>query len=293
MGNDRGRAARLVAVALIGCAVGILASASAVAATPPPPGVFAVKASNGYAIDVLGSEARKGHPASVLVVAKRGDDEALYSAPATVTEESIQADLGELGEIAVTFHRSGQAKVVRSRCGRPRAAQVDAGFYEGTIEFHGEQGYTDVEATSAPGDVRFLLGLLCPGPSGRTGRNLPGAELDVQSASPFDPSLSVTKNRPGAPAHFEVGVLEKREGIVISRFAGLVAPARSFQYDTKAQTAAVKPPAPFSGSGTFRHTANPASRWSGNLTVDLPGRSDVLLTGFPQRSRLIPAHWSW
>jgi len=293
MGSSWGRAARFAAATAIGCALALPGFASAAAATLPAPGVFAVTASNGYVIDVLGAEARKGRPASVLVVARRGDDEALYSTRATVTEESIQADLGELGEIAVSFHRSGQAKAVRSRCGRPRAVKVDSGVYEGTINFHGEQGFTDVEATTAPGDVKFLLGLLCPGPSGRTGHNLPGAELDVQSASPFDPSLSVTKNTPGAPAHFEVAVLEKHDGIVISRFAGLVAPAKSFKYDTRAQTATVKPPAPFSGSAAFRHAANPMSRWSGNLTVDLPGRSDVLLTGFPQRSRLIPAHWSW
>jgi hypothetical protein len=258
-----------------------------------PPG-FTLKASNGYSIFVVAAPASKGRPATVIVVASGKRRGVTYFAPATVTESSIQADLGDLGEIAVTFRPSGRARSEHSVCNR-RPVSFDSGFYEGMIKLNGEEGYTRVEATRAQGDIQFLLDFICPGISGgRGGPFMPGAELDVDArGAQFGPYMKVVKNRPSAAAHFEVGIFEKREGIAIERFASPIAPASAFRFDPKVQTATVHPPAPFSGTAQFHRNATPANRWSGDLTVDLPGKSDVSLTEDNLQARLAHAKWDF
>ncbi len=258
------------------------------------PGAFKVKGSNGYSLFVFGAPARKGQPANVAIFVLSKHGGAFYDAPATVTETSMQANFGALGEIAVTFHPSGQAKKVRPRCGGKSFA-FDSGSYEGTIRFNGEEGFTSVEATSAKGDLSFLVDLVCPGISGQAGGAfLPGAELNAYvGPSRQGPHVKVVKNRPTARAHYEAGVSEVHEGVLISRFVNVVEPAGTFVFDPKVQTATLHPSAPFSGTGRFNRAAMPANRWSGNLTVDLPGRAGVKLTGSGDRAKLAHAHWDF
>jgi hypothetical protein len=258
-----------------------------------PPG-FTVKASNGYSIFVVGVAAHKGKPASIGIFVTGRRDGAFYAAPASVTETSIQADLGALGQIAVVFHPAGQARTERSECGG-NPVSLESGSYEGEIEFHGEEGYTTFEGTQAQGGIGFLLDVLCPGISGGSGGPfLPGAELDVNPRqSQPGPDLKVVKNSPRALAHFEVGIDEAREGISISRFSDPTAPAEAFEYDPKVQTATVHPSVPFAGRAQFRRNARQANRWTGNLTVDLPGRSGVHLTGGDLRASLAHARWDF
>jgi hypothetical protein len=242
----------------------------------PAPGGFRLQASNGYSVVVLGVPVREGHPAAIVVIVNSKHRGVTYSAPATVTETSIQANLGELGEISVTFHPSGQPATARPECGGP--VSFDAGYYEGRIDFHGEEGYTEVDATSAPGNIDFWLNLLCPGAGGGHGAFLPGAELHVRNPQ-LGPEFTVVKNRPDARARVEVGVSEYRGGISIERFATLLMPAGAFRYDPRLRTATLNPSAPFAGTGRFDRSKKANRRWSGDLTVDMPGREDVALTG--------------
>ncbi len=288
-GQGRGAGARAI-VAVIGVvAVGALAAPAPAAPSARPAG-FALDASNGYSLFVAGIPARKGNPASVLVDVSGPGGAADYFAPAVVTDSSIQADLGALGKIDVSFHPSGIARREHSACD-DRAVFFDSGSYEGKVDFHGEEGYTSVEATSARGEIRFLLNLVCGGASGGFGPFDPGAELDLNKGRPGLPRLRVVKNGPGAPAHYEVGVSEVQEGIVIERFSDPVESPGTFRYDPKLRTATVRPTAPFSGVAHYRRDAKPANRWTGNLSVDLPGRSDVALTGPEAKIALRHARW--
>jgi hypothetical protein len=106
------------------------------------------------------------------------------------------------------------------------------------------------------------------------------------------PHLKVVKNSPSARAHFEAGVSEEHDGIAITRFINVIAPAATFEYDRRVSSATVDPPRPFSGAARFNWAAKPADRWSGDLTVDLPGRSDVKLTGTNDRAKLAHARWN-
>lgn len=256
--------------------------------------ILRVEASNGYSIlAIVSSERADGRgQAGLIVYGKRGS--ATYSAPATITATRVEADLGALGRIALDVIPSGRERTVRSRCGEePESFSFEPQLYRGTFEFHGEEGYAEA-STGAPGEYsRFFVDLFCASAvSGETGGPVPGARLRLHARSgSYGLSLQANKNRPGARTRFEVETHEKRNGIAISRSTTLWAGPAAFGYDSLLRTATLDPPAPFSGQATFRRGTASASRWSGNLTVDLPGRSDVPLTGPQISATLVPSCW--
>lgn len=253
----------------------------------PVPGAFQLPASNGYTLDVVAERSRAGHPASLYVFLTRRGEGVLYQAPATVTETSMRSDLGDLGEISVVFHRTNQA--ASAPCGK-ETVRFDSGYYEGRIDFHGEEGYTSVEATSAPGTMEYILsGLLCDRGFviDDLSRRPRGAALHVRNPA-LGPELSVEKRRPGAAALITASMTEYSDGISIERVTGLFMPGEAFRYDRRLRTAIVRPPAPFAGSARFDLGKKAGQRWSGNLTVDMPGIADVPLTGPTLRAFLSP-----
>jgi hypothetical protein len=287
----------LATLSLLGISLAILAATATAADAkrlPYPPG-FTIEASNGYSAFVYGVPAWKGHPATLAIFVTGKNRGAFYSTPATVTKGSIQATLGPLGEIAVTFRPSSKAKRERPECGG-EPYSVESGYYEGTIAFRGEEEFTQFEATRVPGDLGFLTSFSCPGvlSGGTSGPFEPGAKLDINAhGSRLGPHLTIIKNGPKARAHYEVEVGEVHDEVTIVRAANLIAPATTFTYDPKVRTAMIRPPAPFSGHAKFSRNAKPANRWTGNLAVDLPGRAGVMLTGDNLRTKLVHAHWEW
>lgn len=253
---------------------------------PIPPG-FRLQASNGYTLSGSTVGPTRRGETLLLTVGKKGR-EVSYEVPASVTETSIQADLGALGEIAVEFQRSGKAASVR--CNKDQEPiRFDSGSWVGTIDFHGEEGYVDAESTSAPGYVeRAALGPFCGSLDfGGSPERTKGAELYVRNPG-LGPQLTVYKRRPGASALILAYLSEWDDGIRIDRTTAGWMPSRDFSYTPNLRTATVTPPGPFSGSARFDLGAKAGRRWSGGLTVDMPGRVDVPLTGPLLRAGLSP-----
>jgi hypothetical protein len=248
------------------------------------PSAFQVHAGNGYTLTVLAAPPRGGDSGSLLILAAARGKGAFYAAPATVTATSIQSNLGELGEMSVTFQPAEQPKSIP--CGKGDL-RVESGSYEGKIDFHGEEGYTSVEATSAPASFA-VFAAVCGSRPGNVTSGPQGVRLDVRSPR-LGPRLSVEKNHPGGRALITAAISEKSDGISIERFTSLQMPGADFKYDSRLRTATVRPPAPFSGSARFDLGKKAGRRWSGNLTVDLPGKSDVPLTGPTLRAKLAPS----
>jgi hypothetical protein len=280
--NQRGRRYHGVALAIL--ALSLLAPLDAVALDSDLKGsaVFRLKASHGYTI--LGfatSERLDGRGDIGLIVYRRGTT-VFYSAPATVTPTKLDADLGALGKFSAEIVPSGKEKRLRSRCDdEVNTAEPDV--YHGRLEFHGEQGYTNVVATDVPEYPQFFLDFHCPG-GGVTmevgGRGLPGARLRAFSGRHDSQLLlQLNKNRPHSPMLFEATLKEARDGIRIDRTVSGRQPAAAFEYDPLLRTATVQPSAPFSGVGSFRRGAAVANRWTGTLSVDFPGKANVPLTG--------------
>ncbi|MGC1164535.1 MAG: hypothetical protein WA862_00360 [Solirubrobacterales bacterium] len=295
--NSGWRTAGALAALAIVSAIGALApvGASATDSDLKHAYAFKVDASNGYSIlAYAGNERADGRGEIVLFVGGKSAG-VTYQAPALLTATSVEADLGSLGEVSLDVIPSGKKKRLRSSCGgEPETATYEPQRYRGTFEFHGEEKYTEA-VTSAPREyTRFFFRLLCGGViSGETGGpDSPGARLRLHSRTgPIGLDLQANKNRPGARTRFEVDLHEKRDGIAISRHALLRAGADAFDYDPLLRSATLTPPAPFAGRASFRRAAAVANRWTGNLTVDLPGRSDVPLTGAAVGATLVPSCW--
>jgi len=259
--------------------------AAAASSSAFAPSGFELQGSNGYTIFVFGIPAFRGHEATTEISVQRGHAHVNYLAPATVTKTSIQANLGELGEISVSFHSNGQTKTFRLPCSK-QSFSFESGNFEGTIDFHGEDGYTEVEAASAPSAVSLVS--ICFTVSRTSGGEpRPGAGLYLRTPG-LGPAFGVVKRRPSAAAHFYVSVSEYRSGISIERSTSLRARVGSFRFDRRLQHATVHPPAPFSGTAIFDRSKRANRRWQGNLAVDLPGRADIPLVGRQIRAYLAP-----
>lgn len=268
------------------------ATGSAQAAKPPltPPG-FTLRASNGYTLSAFATQNPDTGEENIAIFVHSRHAEVFYLASATVGPgASIEADLGIVGRIDVDFAPSGGPRVERSACG-DKSVPLESGFYEGSIEFEGEEGYSEVHATAARGDVRLLMRLLCPG--GPTtegiGGHFPGAQLTAKHRGSRRFEFSAMKNSPSRPARFTAWVSEHRGSLFISRGVETTAGPDTFDFDVPSGIAHVSPPKPFSGEASYLRPSGKRSSWHGDLSVDFPGRSNFRLTGPGTRSNLIRA----
>ena len=270
------------------------------AARPPGPtasAAFSVRASNGFLLDV-GSEA-----GTVVVAASErrppiasfspggrprpADDgngaASIYYARATGADPTrVVARLGGLGGIAVRFHPSGRTRVTELGASADACAPARIvrrlGTFTGTIRFRGEDGYTEVEADSAPGSVGTPLPAGCAGGgAARTSglaRRAPWPDPDsavlgavnARAGTSFQATTSAT-----GVAFLAIRKERLAGGVVVSRRAYAGAPPSTFTFDRALTSARVKPPAPFSGIGRYLTRPGGGASWSGNLRATFPG----------------------
>jgi hypothetical protein len=288
------------------CACLVLDLADAPRSQADAPGAsiaFQMKASNGNSIfGIAFSRRTDGRGNVTLFVGKKGAF-VTYFAPATVLASevrtpsvfhppsTVRADLGGLGKIDLEFVPSGVVKQEHSACDKTTVG-FEAGSYQGTFEFHGEEGYAEANATSVPASIDPLLSLGCGGSiHGESGGpGLPGARLGLLSKRGGQTvHLRANKNRPSAATTYEATIKERSGRVKIQRSVGGRAPAASFVFSDGLRISTFEPPSPFDGSAVFRRNARPANRWAGDLTVDFPGKSDVPLTGTSFAVTLVPA----
>lgn len=293
------RWSRFIAVALMVAVVCLGSAAAAGAASEGDTGgaetggygIFTLKASHGYWMLVFASSKAEFKEGEAAVWLFGRHEAALYSAPATVTDTEIRVDLGSLGRIAVDFKPTGKGEFV-PKCGPREKIPYEKGFYEGEIEFHGEEGFADVSATRAPSSFPFFIEAFCGGYSieETIGHGLPGARLTAITRRKREKiSLQVNQNRPGARVEVQAEIAEKRGRVQIERVSDGRYPATTLHFDPRLRSASLRPPAPFSGSALYRRDARPSNRWTGSLAVALPGRSNVSLTGGRFGAQLVHA----
>lgn len=284
---------RLLAAAAGLVALALLAPSAAPALDSDLKGsaIFNLEGENGYRIVVLASSERADGRGDVALIVFRRSATVVYGAPATVTPTRFDADLGELGRIALDVVPTGARKTLRPRCGGdPVTLEPDS--YRGSFEFRGEEGFTAATATRIPEFSRFSVDFGCGGRvTGEAGGpGLPGARLRALAGRGHRRTvLQVNQNRPGARPFFEAEVAEKRGRIEINRYLSGRTRADAFDFDPLLRTATFAPPPPFSGRATFRRDATPGKRWSGSLEADFPGRSNVPLVVPGSRVSLVHA----
>jgi len=245
-------------------------------------GAFRLKASNGYSMYVIANSRPEYRHGEILIWLTGKQGFVSYFAPATVTDTRVEADLGRLGSFDLDFQPSGERRSVAPACEPKDATPYDKGSYVGVIEFRGEEGYTDADATSVPLSLHPFVDFLCGGLGiGETfGHGIPGVRLTARAQGQDGRiSLQANQNRHGARVKMQVSINENRGQLLIDREIQRTLPASAFHFDPRLRSALLAPPAPFAGSARFRRNAKPANRWTGNLAVDFPGNSDVSLAG--------------
>ncbi len=297
------RRRRIICLGLIGLACGALPAVAAgftSVATRDPEVVdagFKLQGSHGYSISAVAYSTGSGGHGVVEITVRRHHEAVLYKAPATVTADSIRADLGSLGSVDVIRHASGREKTVHPKC-LGGAQTYEPGTYEGVIEFNGEGGYTRAKESRVAA-LPFLLLFPAHGPCGSgygesSGPGEPGARLrGISYAHGRRLSFQVNKNRPKAKAVFTASLRERRAGVLIDRELTGVAPPSAFRFDPDLRTATLRPGAPFSGSASLSRNRNSFSpHWTGDLNLDFAGRSAVPLAGSGVHVSLVHARFT-
>jgi hypothetical protein len=256
-------------------------------------GAFRLQGTNGYSILVTAFSRPQFKHGEAVVWATKKDASVTYVAPATVTATTIEADLGAAGAVSVEFEAVGPSEQVPAGCHRGSTIPFQPGNWIGSIELAGEEGFTRVQTTSAKAIVNPFLDLVCGstiGISELSGHGVHGARLVARSASSQHTLfLQVNKNRRKASVRVEASLEERRGGLLINREVVNRYPASAFSFDPLLESATIALAAPFSGSAAFHRSAKPANQWTGNLSVDFPGRADVPLAGRRFHTALVHA----
>lgn len=258
---------------------------------------FSLPASNGYTLAVR----TEGSAAAVSLWRDDGEMRvgSTYFLEGAVGIDAIDADLGPLGALHLRFVPSGMTRTVHLERGRippgcraPRQLRRSLGSFEGTISFHGENGFAAVEATGARGSVGPSPRRRCEveaTPLRRVGApRLPNVEHVWLVSDAFlfarDPASrgerSMTWFRAwttGSGVRYAVDRFESLpSGLIAKRSVSVAGPASGFSYRGDLTGARLEPPAPFSGEATY---SKRRQLLSGDLAVELPGIEPQSLTG--------------
>lgn len=243
----------------------------------------------GFKIDIGGQE--DSGTQSVVMFLSRRNQFAEYIVPAEITESTVKAKFGSLGELDYSFAPKG---ATATECfGR----QGSEAAFTGSFTFTGENGFVHIDAPSATG---FYT--LEPKPPAcatrRADRAAPAAR-----AVPFQPyvgggatlsasslakttkgirqvrAITVSRGKTAKEAALYAALVENDHGMGVLRGVQMSAPAGVFEWDFDAGTATVAPPAPFAGTATFTRRADGHKLFSGSLRVPILGSGTVRMAG--------------
>lgn len=292
---------RIRSVLLVCSATALLAAPAAASAKP---GYFVssggrtmeigLQGSNGYRIEI----SKQGRDVSLL--ADNAPNFVIYTVPSRAREgDRIEARFPGRGRVSIRFRPQGEPRrwtPIFPGC-RGGETVEQSGHFVGTIRFRGEQGYTSVQATRAPGKITTTQKEVCKR-STFEDRPEPEEERTEVFASSRSKGRAVafdghtTTLRGFSFTAFGGQVAERRRGMTIYRSAIVTGEESQLALgDTRPfpLSAFIAPPAPFSGSAEYRRVPGGDNVWTGSLAVSLPGLGRVALTG-PRFSALICRH---
>ncbi|HEY2480293.1 MAG TPA: hypothetical protein VGI17_16385 [Solirubrobacterales bacterium] len=224
--------------------------------------------------------------------------------------EEIKARIGRLGRIDVRFvpesvHRE---KPLLRICHGARTV-VEEGHFVGLVAFRGEEGFTRVRTHRVAGTITRQPALTCQPHGGaapsekRAEREAEANEREEEELREKIEQVELIAVAPGHRVAFAASktAAEAKNGEKFS-ITGFVAAGIRHRGRIKEESIALdlfakgryfltpepllptseailKPPAPFSGSATYRRDSSKAASWTGDLKIALPGFGDVRLTG--------------
>jgi hypothetical protein len=310
-------AASVLAVLLL--VSGGAAAATKPASRQTPPSIdqeIVEQGSNGFSISVGVHDRHRLELSATKIGRDLAVETATYEMPLRSPPGSteIRARLGRLGRIDMRFLPEKVKKVPPPgpTCKGGKIVEEE-GLWIGLLAFHGERGFTRVRVHSALGTVTKTPPLRCrrekPPNLKKLKRELEALEEQGAGAEESDAEIEEQPQAfeliAAAPRH-RVALAASRAvlgegrkkasisslaaagsrrrgrieetGSVLDLFApgSYLRPANSLE--PTAETI-VKPPAPFSGSATYRTPPKGPPTWTGDLKVELPGFGIVRLAG--------------
>jgi hypothetical protein len=240
--------------------------------------------SNGYTVLVAGFS-----PHKALVLVEKPPQSVLYELPALIDGNRFEAHFGDVIDVSVSF-QAERRRVIPGAPGQRcsgRKPESLYGTFVGTIEFHGELGFTELVSTERNGTRdRYFRRVCRPVPraaastTGPPARQLVVARPEGSSETWFRALTGIAAPKAYPQWIFEARHTERIGPVSIRRQALVEAEtgATLSALGITPTTAAVSPPAPFFGSAEYVEGAGPGS-WTGSLGVELPGVPPVPLTG--------------
>lgn len=291
----KGLMAGLVTLVLVAFAPSAVAAESARPPKPSFDGAIELRGTHGYKAE--GFVFSAGKVGAVTLFVGKGGEVATYTARGEGTENSVDIDLGRLGEINVETRLTGATETLHRGCnGKGKSITIPAYELVGTIDFRGEEGFTEVETTHTPLLVEPLLQIVCGAPSteGTTGGSGVRGVL-VAAKAIGGPSLTVQQNHLGAPVFYRAKMHEKEGPVQVSRTVRGHLGAGALRYDPSLSSASFSAASPFTGSARYVGSPPPPEAgpgrggWLGSLKVDFPGHANVPVAGPGFKASIVQA----
>jgi hypothetical protein len=242
------------------------------------------KASNGYEaeLDSEGDKLRLSFSHGLLPALT-------YTFRGKVTTEGVKARIVGLGSIDLRFVPApGNATKVPQarRCG-DEAARATRGHFVGSLDFRAELGAVKLNLSRARGWV-IVPGWRCPAASFKDfaesqprGKKYTLLQAEERKRHLRFSTFTATDSKHPVPEGVEVSaeMITRRGPVIVDHLAVLLGQG-IFSFGDTLSNAAVDPGGAFHGNATFCASCAPGARWTGDLSVSLPGiPGDVALAG--------------
>jgi hypothetical protein len=245
---------------------------------------------NDYSVGFFGNSHGR-----MTVLASFAGDYVSYELPATVTGDRMEAHFGDTIDISVTFQgtRSEVEPLSPPRDCTGRPSVITHGEFVGTIEFHGELGYTEVVESRHKGTREQDFRQVChPGAPthsrahatastiGPPARQLVAVHTEAGAKTWFRALTGEADAKAYPLWTFEAERTERLGEVTIGRQITVESETGGALSAVGSHRArgGVTPPAPFFGGAEYREGAGTGT-WTGSLGVDFPGLANVPLTG--------------
>lgn len=234
---------------------------------------------------------RRGRSVSESLTPGHGAAIAGYVARGVVTPRRIEASFGGFGRIDVRFRPSGRVakSATRRHCRGPDRYTSRPGVFVGNIRFTGERGYVAVRAHRAKGRVRSPLRLRCASQGFRAAGRRYARPLGGGPRFPFSvlqaghrevlAATELIALQIGDRTLYLALTEESLGSVAVVRYALALASSRSFAFNEALTSARLRPPAPFSRTGSYAAAPDGTKSWTGRLRVSFPGAPRVSLAG--------------
>jgi hypothetical protein len=275
------------AVLILAASLAALLAAVPAASAAPPHRIEFELHEDGFLITVK-SEASEE---KVVLTLFRHGEVAVYETGAELTDDTVKARFGKLGELDYAFTPAR---------GAGRCAELGGGTFEGTFAFTGENEYVKFEADRASATVLGRGSNKC-----KEGRRaaIASRRAEAKREAAEDEAALLVHSRLPLPirsmlvfeieekhrrsVYFSAFETEKEEGMLIARGAQVAARPGAFRWNLSAGTAHVAPPAPFSGTAVYKRRPGGHSVWRGSLRAPLLGGRPFRLAGGDFQAQLI------